>query len=63
MLKCKTMISTLRFADKALNGGGEVNKDAAKMMSTTQEQMKALQIRIQETSLELGKSLIPAFKR
>lgn len=52
----------IAIRDKALNGGGEVDKDAGKMMNTTQEQMKALQIRMQETALELGKSLIPAFQ-
>lgn len=52
----------IAIRDKALNGGGEVDKDAGKMMSTTQEQMKALQIRMQETVLILGKSLMPAFQ-
>lgn len=51
-----------QIRDEALSSDGMVDTDFNKMMATTKEQMKATQIAAEQTTLTLGKSLLPVFQ-
>lgn len=51
-----------QIRDDALASNGMVDTDFNKMMATTEEKMKATQIAAEQTTLTLGKSLLPIFQ-